>query len=201
MGNDVVEFDRWSSSYEESWIQRYFDRLHELMLEVVAADARGINPSTILDVGCGTGRLLRRASVRWPSAQVIGVDPAHGMVEVAQKLMPSAMIHQGFAESLPLENGSVDLVLSSASMHHWRDSALGVREVARVLRRGGLFCLADICPPRWLAALFRSKAKSKRAISDLLMQAGFSIARQQKTFAGFVLVSVAEIDLKDQNSF
>jgi len=145
-----------------------------------------------LDIGCGSGRLLRRAAGRWPAAQIVGIDPAPGMIQVAQNLTPAGHFSQAHAESLPLESASVDLVLSSISLHHWRDSALGAREIARVLRCGGLFCLADISCSAWLATIFHSKAKSKRAMGCLLLNAGFSIQRQQAMLAGFVVVSLAQ---------
>ena len=191
MSHDVERFDRWSKTYEEFWGQRYLDSLHKLMLDLIGAEAPNLNPSAILGVGCGTGRLLRRAAARWPAAQLIGIDPAQGMVEVAQKLTPTGTFHQAFAESVPLGDESVDLVLSAVSMHHWSDASVGAHEVARVLRSGGLFCLADISLPAPLSKLLRSKAKSRRATRDLLVQSGFRIGRQQGAFAGFVLVSVA----------
>jgi len=190
MSDDVQRFDRWSKRYEDFWGQRYLDSLHNLMLDLTAAEAPNLNPTAILDVGCGTGRLLRRVATRWPAAQLIGVDPAQGMVEVAQRLTPAATFHQAFAESVPLGDNSVDLVLSAVSMHHWSDAWLGTREVERVLRGGGLFCLADISLPTWLSKLLRSKAKNRPGTRDLLVQSGFQVGRQQGTFAGFVLVSV-----------
>ena len=191
MSHDVERFDRWSKTYEDFWGQRYLDSLHKLMLDLIAAEAPHLNPAAILDVGCGTGRLLRRVAARWPAAQLIGIDPAQGMVEAAQKLTPAATFHQAPAEAVPLGDESVDLAVSAGSIHHWSDASVGVHEVARVLRGGGLFCLADISLPASLAKLFRSKAKSRRATQDLLVQSGFRIGRQEGAFAGFVLVSVA----------
>lgn len=191
MSDDVEHFDRWSRTYEDFWGQRYLDSLHKLMLDLIVAEAPHSNPSTILDVGCGTGRLLRRVAAHWPFAQLIGIDPAQGMVEVAQRLMPAATFHQAVAESLPLGDASIDMVLSAVSMHHWSDASVGAREVARVLRTGGFFCLADISLPSLLSKVFRSKAKNRRATRDLLVESGFQIGRRQAAFAGFVLVSIA----------
>ena len=191
MSNDVERFDSWSKTYEDCWGQRFFDRVHELMLDLVTAANAALRPSAILDVGCGTGRLLRKAAARWPAAQFMGIDPAQGMVEVARRLTPCGDFRQGFAESLPLGNASVDLALSSISMHHWRDASLGVLEVVRVLRPGGWFCLADITLPPWLAKLVRSKAKNSKAIRELLIQSGFRIQCERAALASFVAISVA----------
>ena len=191
MSDDVKRFDRWSKSYEACWGQRFFDGAHALMLNLVTSAAPDLNPSAVLDVGCGTGRLLRKAAARWPAARIVGVDPAPGMVEVAKSLAPSGEFHQGFAESLPLPDASVDVAFSSISMHHWRDAPSGVRELARVLRPGGWFCLADISVPAWLAKLVRTKAKSRSALRQLLIDAGFEIQRHQTVFSRFVSVFLA----------
>jgi len=191
MNNDVERFERWSSTYEHSWIQRFLDQVHSFMVEIVAAEVPRLNPRVALDVGCGTGRLLRRVASVWPEAQLVGVDPATGMIESARKLAPNIIFHQAQAESLPLTDGSVDLAFSAVSLHHWENAAGGVREVQRVLGDAGIFCLADISIPRWLATLFRSKARNGSAMRDLLIQAGLKPRVHSRTSAGIVLVSLA----------
>ena len=161
------------------------------MLETVVSEVPGLDPEVVLDVGCGTGRLLRRAASFWPEAQLVGVDPASGMIESARKLAPTTTFYHAQAESLPLIDGSVDLLFSAVSLHHWQNAAGGVREVRRVLCDTGAFCLADISIPRWLAALFRSKARSGSDIRDLLIQAGLKLRVQRRTSAGILLVSLA----------
>ena len=191
MNEDVERFERWSSTYEHSWIQRYLDQVHSFMVETVAAEAPNLNPRVILDVGCGTGRLLRRASSSWPEAQLVGLDPSMGMIESARKLAPSITFCQAVAELLPLADASVDLAFSAVSLHHWQDAAAGVREIHRVLCDTGIFCLADISIPSWLTKLFRSKARSGSGIRDLLIQARLKLRVQRRTSAGITLVSLA----------
>ncbi len=140
--NEQEHFNHWSETYERSLAQWFFfDRVHRGVLRRVPA---GFVPAGVLDIGCGTGRLLRRMQKRWPSAALTGVDLAEGMVAQARKQTPGATIHQAPAEHLPLESDSVDLVTSTASFHHWSDQAQGIYEAVRVLRRGGLFILADM---------------------------------------------------------
>lgn len=186
---DVEQFNRWSHTYDESWIQRYADRVHAEMLNVVTDEIAA--PKTVLDVGCGTGRLLRRARVLYPSAQLLGIDPAEGMVEVARSQIPSATIYLAAAESLPLADSSVDAVLSSISFHHWSDQLAALREISRVLRSGGCLCLADISMPVWLAKLLRhSKVKSPAAMSQFFSEAGLPVKVQHRTFTRFVLLTL-----------
>jgi ubiquinone/menaquinone biosynthesis C-methylase UbiE len=83
------------------------------------------------------------------------------------------------------------LAFSAVTLHHWQNAAAGIQEVERVLGDTGIFCLADISIPHWLAKLFRSKARSGSAIRDLLIQARFKLKVQKRTSAGILLVSLA----------
>jgi ubiquinone/menaquinone biosynthesis C-methylase UbiE len=177
---DIERFDQWASSYENSWLQRVlFDRVHQATLALAAGIVP--QPGSILDVGCGTGKLLRRAKTFWPEAQLIGVDPANSMAEMAKRLTPNATFFTSMAEALPLEAASVDLALSTMSFHHWQDQAAGIREIARVLRPGGYFILVDMSFPNWLVWMFRLKrVHSPAQLRTLFIQAGFEVQTQRK---------------------
>ncbi len=188
-GKDIEHFNRWSRTYDDSWIQRYADRVHVEMLNVVTSEIGA--PSTVLDVGCGTGRLLSKARTLYSSAILLGIDPADGMVKIARSQIPSATIYLGGAESLPLADSSVDVVLSSISFHHWSDQLGALREINRVLRPGGCFCLADISMPMWLTKLVRhSKVKSPAAVSQLFNEAGLPVKVQHRTFTRFIFMTL-----------
>src|SRR6266702_2658917 len=177
---DIERFDQWASTYEHSWLQRaFFDRAHQATLALAAGIVH--QPVNILDVGCGTGKLLRRATTYWPEAHLIGIDPANGMIEMAKRLTPNATFSTGMAEALPLQDTSVDLALSTISFHHWQDQAAGIREIARVLRLGGYFLLVDLSFPDWLVRVFRLKRVHSRArLQALFHQAGLQVQTQQK---------------------
>lgn len=187
---DVRHFEEWSRNYERSWMQRFlFSRVHRATLDLAASLPA---PASVLDVGCGTGRLLREAATRWPDARRIGVDPAQGMVDVAAALTPGATFHRGLAQSLPLPDASVDLVFSTISFHHWRDHVGGVREIARVLRPGGHFILVDFAPPRGLGWLTRHEgAQTAAARQRIFTAAGLRVERQQRVVYPLILATIA----------
>lgn len=105
----------------------------------------GIEPSSLLDVGAGTGRLLEKLSWRFPGAFAVGVDMAEGMARSAAARFAggeNAVLLCADGESLPFRGGSFDLVVST-STYQWLsplDAAFG--EALRILRPGGLFCFA-----------------------------------------------------------
>lgn len=189
---DVQHFEHWSRHYENSLQQRIlFVPIHTHLLNLAATLP---TPTSVLDVGCGTGRLLRAAAARWPHAMLNGVDPAEGMVTAAQHLTPGATIQRGLAEVLPLPDTSIDLVVSTMSFHHWGDQTAGVREIARVLRPGGHFILVDIAPPAvlaWFGALTGARAQSVAARRRIVTAAGLRIQHQQNLVYPAIVATVA----------
>jgi ubiquinone/menaquinone biosynthesis C-methylase UbiE len=174
--NERDHFNHWSETYEHSLVQwLFFDRVHRGLLRRLPA---GFTPAAVLDIGCGTGRLLRRMHKRWPSVVLTGVDLAEGMLAQARRLTPAAAIYQAPAEHLPLESDSVDLVTSTVSFHHWSDQARGVAEAVRVLRRGGLFVLADL-------KIAHGLPLSLPRVRSLFKNAGLSIRSQDSPLLFF----------------
>lgn len=88
----------------------------------------------VVDVGAGTGKLTR--ALLPSGAEVIAVEPVAGMRAVFRRVLPRVPLLRGTAESLPLPDGSVDLVVVGQAFH-WFDARAALREFARVLRPGG----------------------------------------------------------------
>jgi len=188
---DTEHFNRRSSTYENSLDQRlWFDRIQKRILKIVE---KGYTPNTVLDVGCGTGRLLRKAKARWPQAQFIGVDPANGMIENARRLMPEAKFYVGQAESLPLPDASVDLVFSTVSYNFWQDKEKGLSEIKRVLQVGGRLYIADIWPPLGLSKFITQfEFNNPSALRETLERVGFRIRDQRNWLTLWLIVTVGE---------
>lgn len=188
---DVQRFNQWAATYNRSIMQRwYFIPVHTVMLDLLKRQGPKTPPRVILDVGCGTGRLLRAASRLWPDAQLWGADPSERMIKEAMRLNAGPTFRRAFAEELPFPDQSADLVLSSISFHHWADQEKGVREVARMLAPGGWFCLADhvVLPARLLG----EKVRTRGEIRLLMESAGLQVRHQQGMGIRFVLVTLAQ---------
>ena len=163
---DVDSFDRRAASYERDWRAEF----HRLVVAGAAevALATLAHPADVLDVGCGTGALLRTLAERLPEARTMaGVDPAPSMVERAAAGLsadPRARLTVAAAEALPFDRAGFDLVVSTVSFDHWADQPAGLAEVARVLRPTGRFVLVDLFATgllRPLAALGRRRARMR----------------------------------------
>ena len=93
------------------------------------------NGAKLLDVGCGTGNLLRRLGSRFVCA---GCDPAEEMLQRARARNPGVELKVAPAEKLPFEDDHFDVVLCIEVMRYLADPRTALRELARVLRPGGL---------------------------------------------------------------
>jgi SAM-dependent methyltransferase len=95
----------------------------------------------ILDLGCGTGRYSVALAEHF-HARVIALDPSGKMLAEARRKATGKIGYvRACAESLPLVQGSVDMVFISMVFHHFDDPVPAVRECHRVLRPGATVCL------------------------------------------------------------
>lgn len=131
-GRQAGEYDAYAS------VQK---RVIVRFLELLKSEGRA--PRRLLDVGAGTGMLLRFLRELYRDAFAVGVDLAPGMSRTARDNLETdgrTRILTADAEHLPFSAGSFDLVLSTSTFQ-WLaglDSAFG--EAFRVLTPGGLFC-------------------------------------------------------------
>jgi SAM-dependent methyltransferase len=106
--------------------------------------------STVVDIGCGAGTdLLLAARAAGPDGRAIGIDMTQSMLrkaEAAAKVagLTNVELRQGDALELPVESGSVDVVISNGVLNLATDKRRAYSEVFRVLRPGGRFLYADI---------------------------------------------------------
>ena len=151
------QFGSQAAAYLVSAVHAQGDDLRAL------AEIAGSRPNArVLDLGCGGGHVSFNAA---PYArEVVAYDLSADMLAVvaaaaASRGLTNIRTEQGVAERLPFDESSFDCVLSRYSAHHWRDVGAGLREVARVLKPGGVAGFVDVVSSgvplfdTWLQAL------------------------------------------------
>jgi ubiquinone/menaquinone biosynthesis C-methylase UbiE len=138
-------FDRWAPNYDFVLVSAFYQALHRRLLDYANLPAR----SQVLDLGCGTGKLLDRLANSNPDLQGIGVDLSPEMLRQARKANrhhPRLIFVRGNAEDLPCGAEQFDAVFNTISFLHYQNPDRVFAEVSRVLKLGGKFYLVDYVP-------------------------------------------------------
>ena len=119
-------------------------------LQALADMVQGRSEARALDLGCGAGHVSFHVASH--VHEVVAYDLSAEMLEVVAHSASERGLHnirtrQGVAEQLPFGDESFDYVFSRFSAHHWNDFDTGLREVARVLKRGGTAAFIDSVSP------------------------------------------------------
>lgn len=184
---DVAAFNDRAAGYDFGWRGQLHheiaDRTARLAVATVAA------PNRVLDVGCGTGYLLRALASHYRDAeQLVGIDAAPEMVKTANAVTQDDRLTFaiGVAEHIGHPDDTFDLIVSTTSFDHWSDQQAGLTECARVLRPGGHLVLVDQFS-WWLTPTLltsrRGKARTRRRATRLLLRVGFCSPRWHRLHA------------------
>jgi SAM-dependent methyltransferase len=154
----------------------------------------------VLDIGSGGGIDAFYAAKRvGPTGRVIGLDMTPQMIERARKSATEAGLSQvefrlGNAEAMPIEDGTVDVILSNCVINLCEDKGKVFEEAYRVLKDGGRLSISDIVTDKALPMSLRGDAAKwgscvhgalpEREYLDLIAQAGFQDIKATPTEIG-----------------
>ncbi|MBW4564315.1 MAG: class I SAM-dependent methyltransferase [Mojavia pulchra JT2-VF2] len=158
ISNKKQVFDRWAPSYDWLLPSVFYQTVHKRLLEHVDLPPQ----PKVLDLGCGTGRLLDRLAAKFADLRGTGLDLSPEMLRVARQKNrhhPRLIYIEGKAESLPFADGQFNAVFNSISFLHYLEPKQVMSEVARVLSPGGRFYLVDTS--------LKSKAESQLTLAGL----------------------------------
>jgi ubiquinone/menaquinone biosynthesis C-methylase UbiE len=105
---------------------------------------------TLLDIGTGPARLLLKLHQQSPGMRLVGIDSSAAMVTQAKQNVAQAglsefiEVKEGSASSIPFPYRSFDIVVSTVSMHHWKQPEACLNEIYRVLKDNSYALIYDI---------------------------------------------------------
>ncbi|MBL8877845.1 MAG: ubiquinone/menaquinone biosynthesis methyltransferase [Phycisphaerales bacterium] len=150
-------FDAIATSYERVNTLATFGQDARWRARAIAA-TRPTRDDIVLDIACGTGDMLRAFLRHAPRpARVIGLDFSEGMLSAGAYGESSSAVRllRGDGTRLPLRDASVDVVTCAFGVRNFQRLDDGLREMRRVLRRGGRCAILEFATPensamRWM---------------------------------------------------
>ena len=124
-----------------------FQRSYDILVQDILSYRK---EGDLLDVGTGPGWLLIKLYRQSPTLRVHGIDISPAMVAKAQanvhedRLSSVIEIKRGDACTIPYGDGFFDVVVSTGSIHHWKEPVRALNEIYRVLKDGGYALMYDV---------------------------------------------------------
>jgi ubiquinone/menaquinone biosynthesis C-methylase UbiE len=151
--------EAYDAGFEGRLVKRFYDLLYNEI--TMTPDMR------LLDVGCGTGALLKRLCEKF-DITADGIDADENMIAVAKRQCPSCSFQIAPCESLPFPDHTFDTLTACLAYHHFRDKEGFAREAARVLKPGGTLYIADPNFPFVIRKSINGAARLFRVVGEFL---------------------------------
>jgi SAM-dependent methyltransferase len=185
-----VSFDVAADAYD-AFMGRY-----SVLLAPQLADFAGVRPGQhVLDVGCGTGALVRELVERLGAEAVAAVDPSAPFVAATAARYPGVDVRAATAEALPFDDDAFDATLAQLVVHFMADPLAGLREMRRVTRSGGtvVACVWDHAGGQGPLGLFWHAARAlDPGVRDESTMAGARQGHLAELFAAADLGAIEE---------
>jgi ubiquinone/menaquinone biosynthesis C-methylase UbiE len=167
--------------------------------------ARITPQARVLEIGCGRGAGARLIQEEFEPARLHAFDLDYRMILTATRYLQGEdrgriMLYVGDAVRLPYRDGVLDAVFGFGVLHHVPDWRWGLREIARVLKPGGSYCLEEFYPPFYQNFLARRlflhpeyDRFSSHDLHEALTEAGFELkGRLEQKMLGILAVAVKQ---------
>ncbi len=182
----LKEYTTLAPIYDQRW-SAYLDASLRMTFEKIA----NLPADRVLDVACGTGRLLEIMSQRTDLSDLVGVDKVPAMLNVARRrLGERASLVECDAAQLPFDDADFQLVTCTNALHYFPNVDATLREIRRVISPNGNLVITDWCRNyAWMRVLNRilpwtryahTHTLSSNELEQSLSQAGFSINSETK---------------------
>lgn len=197
--NSIEEFSKWADNYDNPLTSITFRQTNAKIVRLLEPKQN----SSLLDVGCGSGILIKYLLDANRGMKLFGLDITPKMVEVAKRKFannPSVEITLGSAVKMPYKDNSFDYVTCASSFHHHPDPLKSAKEMVRVLKPGGKLLILDMCIEGLLRKIlfkvenvYHNEGKvfrlTNKEMFDLYQTVGLKQI-EQSTFLYFTLITI-----------
>ena len=184
------KFDKRADKYDD----HFEGKLSKVFYKLIYDNIRLAPSAEVLDVGCGTGTILRTLSDR-ENISAHGIDVEPEMLKIAKNKCPDADIRLCSCEETPYADDQFDILTACMAYHHFPDKEAFEKEALRILKPGGLLYIADPNFPflfrkvmNWLARRFNGEFLSSNEISDRFGKYDFSTVSVSKHKYGQLVI-------------
>lgn len=128
-------YEQTASDYDSAHAEEH--ALMDIALEYIIFWAGSLNCSSLLDVGCGTGRAIKSFLATRPDLRIHGIEPVEAMVRnaIEKNGISSDLISVGDGNRLRFPDASFDIVCEFAILHHVKNPETVISEMTRVARK------------------------------------------------------------------
>ncbi|KLI14617.1 class I SAM-dependent methyltransferase [Brachyspira hyodysenteriae] len=189
-------FNKQASIYDEK-DTIYYSKYGKISCNYMSEYLKNIDYNKLLDIGCGTGYLINMLKKYKATAEFYGLDLSEEMINISKsKNIKDAEFILGSANKLPFNDNTFDIVTCIQSFHHYPYPDEAMKEVYRVLIKGGIYILSDTGVggiAAWIDnnILFKimksgdCRTENKEGISKRMLKNGFDVI-DKKQIKGFI---------------
>jgi ubiquinone/menaquinone biosynthesis C-methylase UbiE len=146
-GEHARDYERRWRRFNQRTLAQAFALLERMWPSIVQGDRR----LRVLDVACGTGRLLKQIVARFPHVEAVGVDASSDMLAQARQTLEGeprvrlevAQVGRGKRADLPFEAGAFDVITCTNALHALPQPLHTLEGLKELLSPGGLLVLED----------------------------------------------------------
>ena len=187
------------------WIAGKIMEWGNAAMNALAVEALEVQPDDqVLEIGFGPGAALAEIARLAPRGFAAGIDPSEAMISQASRKLRNGIAAErvelklGTASSIPYEDGRFDRVLTVNTIYFWDQTDSALREIRRVMQRGGRFVLVFRGTPDEAGALRVRAMAGRPSLDDVLgwmAAAGFANLRTRTRETRLVLSRVTAVAL------
>ncbi len=181
MLNTLTENTDWGKRSEKydnlDWVNR--DALMDSIVKIID----NIKPSTFLDLGTGTGKILKTIKKKYEKSECWGVDNCSEMLNKIENREKFFLVKNNAENLKNVPSSYFDAVTARMVFHHIKDTEKAAAEIHRILKPGGTFIICEGTPPslsavEWYTEMFKYKEErhtlTEMDLINILLSANFN---------------------------